>query len=295
MASHAPVLEQTRVDPFPKPGSVPDRRRVAGPDALSPDMIAEFRDDPDFVTALARGLAVLLALSDRKRGMSIAQVSQVTGIPRAAARRSLHTLSKVGFVAAEDGRRFYLRPRVLSFSHAYLSASPLAVLAQPILDRLGETLREACSLGTLDGDEIVYLARSASSRIMSPTLNVGRRLPAYCTSIGHVLLAQLAPDELEAYLTRVRFQPYTEYTVTHPERLRQVLKSVRDTGFAFASQQMEARLCTLAVPVRDTGGNFVAGINVILQGRLLASGEMASQFFRPLHEASMELGSLLLP
>src|SRR5262250_2894382 len=113
MASHAPALEQTRVDPFPKPGSVPDRRRVAGPDALSPDMIAEFRDDPEFVTALARGLAVLLALSDRKRGRSIAQVSQVTGIPRAAARRSLHTLSKVGFVAAEDGRRFYLRPRVL--------------------------------------------------------------------------------------------------------------------------------------------------------------------------------------
>src|SRR5215467_9358143 len=235
MASHAPVLEQTRVDPFPKPGSVPDRRRVAGPDALSPDMIAEFRDDPDFVTALARGLAVLLALSDRKRGMSIAQVSQVTGIPRAAARRSLHTLSKVGFVAAEDGRRFYLRPRVLSFSHAYLSASPLAVLAQPILDRLGETLREACSLATLDGDEIVYIARSTSSRIMSPSLNVGRRLPAYCTSIGHVMLAHLPQDELDGYLARARLHPYTEYTPTSTQKLLSLLKGVRESGYAFAS------------------------------------------------------------
>src|SRR5213596_3616912 len=103
-------------------------------DGPAADAIALFADDPDFVTALARGLAVLLALSDKKRRMSIAQVSHRTGIPRAAARRSLHTLAKLGFVAADEARRFYLRPRVLSFYHGYLSASPLAVLAQPILD-----------------------------------------------------------------------------------------------------------------------------------------------------------------
>jgi IclR family pca regulon transcriptional regulator len=148
------------------------------PDKAIADTIARFGDNPDFVTALARGLAVMLALSDRKRRMSIAQVSHRTGIPRAAVRRSLHTLSKLGFVAADDARHFYLRPRVLSLSHAYLSATPLVVLAQPIIDRLGESLHEACSLGILDGDEIVYLARSASSRIMSPrSTSAGACLP----------------------------------------------------------------------------------------------------------------------
>ena len=259
------------------------------------ETIARFGDDPDFVTALARGLAVMLALSDKKRRMSIAQVSHRTGIPRAAARRSLHTLSKLGFVAADDARRFYLRPRVLSFSHAYLSTSPLAVLAQPILDRLGEALHEACSLGILDGDEIVYLARSASSRIMSPALNVGRRLPAYCTSIGHTMLAHLPAHELDDYLHRTRFHPYTEHTLTSAEKLRSVLLEVRESGFAFASQQMEARLCTLAVPVRDTGGNVVAGMNVILQGRLVTASEMAARFAQPLQDAAAELGSLLFP
>jgi IclR family pca regulon transcriptional regulator len=265
------------------------------PDTLAAETIAHFDDDPDFVTALARGLAVLLTLSDKKRRMSIAQISHRTGIPRAAARRSLHTLAKLGFVAADDARRFYLRPRVLSFSHAYLSSSPLAVLAQPILDRLGESLHEACSLGILDGDEIVYLARSASSRIMSPALNVGRRLPAYCTSIGQVLIAHLPAAEIEDYLGRVRFYPYTEHTLTSAEKVREVLKAVRENGYAFASQQMEPRFCTLGVPVRDSAGHYVAGINVILQGRLASAHDMASQFFRPLHEASMELGSLLLP
>jgi IclR family transcriptional regulator, pca regulon regulatory protein len=274
------------------PPAVP--RPLFEPDLLSTDTIARFADDSDFVTALARGLAVLLALSDKRRRMSIAQVSHRTGIPRATARRSLHTLEKLGFVAADDARHFYLRPRVLSISHAYLSSSPLAVLAQPILDRLGEQLREACSLAILDGDEIVYLARSSSSRIMSPALNVGRRLPAYCTSIGLVLLAHLPVEELETYLARARFHRYTDYTLTTPERIRETAQAVRASGFAFASQQMELRLCTLAVPVRDVAGHHVAGINVILQGRLLPAADMAEQFYRPLHEAAMELGSLLL-
>ena len=265
------------------------------PDALPAATIKRLAEDPDFVTALARGLAVLLALSDKRRRMSIAQVSHRTGIPRAAARRSLHTLAKLGFVATDEARRFYLRPRVLSFSHGYLSASPLAVLAQPILDRLSESLREACSVATLDGDEIVYLARSSSSRIMSPALNVGRRLPAYCTSIGHVLLAHLPPQELDDYLARVRFHPYTEYTPTSTAKLLPLLAAVRESGFAFASQQMEPRLCTLAVPVRDITGHYVAGINVILQGRLVTRAEMAERFLHPLQDAAAELGSLLLP
>lgn len=268
---------------------------AAGDEALPSAAIEAFADDPDFVTALARGLAVLMTLSDKRRHMSIAQVSHRTGIPRAAARRSLHTLAKLGFAAADDARRFYLRPRVLSLSHAYLSASPLVVVAQPILDRLGESLQAACSLGILDDDEIVYLARSTSSRIMSPTLNVGRRLPAYCTSIGHALLAHVPQDELDAYLRRVRFQPFTAHTPTSAQALLPYLDAVRESGYAFASQLMEPHLCTLAVPVRDTGGHYVAGINLILQGRPLARAEMAERYYQPLLQAAMDLGASLLP
>jgi IclR family pca regulon transcriptional regulator len=263
--------------------------------ALPADAIARLADDPDFVTALARGLAVLLSLSDKRRRMSIAQVAHRTGIPRAAARRSLHTLNRLGFVAMDEHRRFYLGPRVLSFSHAYLSSSPVAVLAQPILDRLGEGLAEAASIALLDGEEIVYLARSTTSRIMSPSLNVGRRLPAYCTSIGHVLLAHLPPPAFEDYLARARFYPYTEFTPTTPERLRAALARVREQGYAFASQLMESRLCTLAVPVRDAGGHYVAGINVIVQGRLMSEAEMAGRYLQPIRQAAMELGALILP
>ena len=294
---HSPtrVIQQPGIARDKSETGVSTKSTIPDPSGLVTDKIAASGDDPDFVTALARGLGVLLALSDKKRRMTIAQVSHRTGIPRAAARRSLHTLEKLGFVAADDARRFYLRPRVLSFSHGYLSASPIAVLAQPILDRLSDSLREACSLAMPDGEEIVYIARSSSSRIMSPALNVGRRLPAYCTSIGHVMLAHLPQDQLNDYLAYARFHPYTDNTPTSAEKLLPLLAAVRESGFAFASQLMEPRICTLAVPVRDVAGHYVAGINVILQGRLVDRTEMAERFYRPLHDASLELGSLLLP
>ena len=252
-------------------------------------------DERDYVTSLARGLSVLLAFSDKRRHLSIAQVSHRTGVPRAAVRRSLLTLARLGYVAADDARRFFLRPKVLAFGHAYLSGTPLAVFAQPVLDRLSEAVEQSCSLGILDGEEIVYVARSTSSRIMSVTLNVGGRLPAYCTSIGQVLLAHLPESELQAYMRRVKLYAYTERTVTSPERLQQVLKAARQNGYAIADQQMEPRICSISVPVRDTSRSVVAGINIIVQGGRVPVREMATRFLLPLQNAAGELGMLLLP
>lgn len=256
--------------------------------------IEHHANDSDFVTALARGMAVMMTLSEKRRRMSIAQVSHITGIPRAAARRSLHTLVKIGFVAMDDANLFYLRPRILSLSDSYLSASPLAMLSQPILDKLSQEIGENCSLGVLDSDEIVYLARSSASRVMSPSLNVGRRFPAYCTSIGRILLAHLPDQELESYLENTRLQAYTEHTVIDRKELRTILIEARASGYAFSCEQIEPRLSSLAVPVRDTSGQYVAGINVLLQGRPPSTQVATNKYFRPLDQAARALGQLLM-
>ena len=276
----------------------PDKERPVGaPTDVNfqlAEVTARHSDDADFVTALARGIAVMQALADKRRRMSMAQLSHITGIPRAAVRRSLHTLSSIGYVAEDEGRRFYLRPRILSLSHAYLSATPLAVFAQPILDRLGDELQESCSTGVVDGDEIVYLARSSSSKLISPNINVGRRLPAYCTSIGRVLLPSFQPAELDAYFSHGKFYAYTNQTVTAPGELRKIVEQAREAGYAYAREQMEPRICSFAVPVFDTGGYYAAGINVILQGKMMSEEEMAAKFFQPLYQAALALGALLM-
>jgi hypothetical protein len=165
---------------------------VAPPIVASPaKRIQALTGDPDFMTSLARGLAVVQAFQERKRHLTIAQISHRTEIPRAAVRRCLHTLIKLGY-ATTDGRTYSLLPKVLTLGHAYLSSTPLAVSAQPYLDRMSEQLHEACNMATLEGDDILYIARSATTqRLISVDLSVGGRLPAYCTSMGRILLAAL--------------------------------------------------------------------------------------------------------
>lgn len=252
-----------------------------------------FQDDRDFVASLARGLAVIHAFTNQQRTLTISKISQRTGLARAAVRRYLHTLTSLGYVVTQDGCRFSLLPKVVTLGHAYLSATPLAAIAQPHLDALAERVGDGCSLAVLDGVDIFYIARANSSPVMSPRFNVGGRLPAHCTSIGRVLLASLAPEALEERLTEVRFVAYTARTIASPEAFREYLQEVRVKRFAIADQQLEAGFRSIAVPVRERGGAVVAGINVIVPVGRAAVAQMESRYLAALNETAQRLGEAL--
>lgn len=251
--------------------------------------------DPNFMNSLARGLAVIRGFSRDKRRMSIAQLSHKTGISRAAVRRCLYTLRELGYVASEDGRHYSLQPKLLGLGYAYLSSTPMVVTAQPFLDRVSEAVNESCSFGTLDGEDILYLARSVTSRIISVTLNVGSRLPAYCTSIGLVLLAHLPAHELDQYLSKLELKPFTERTITSRQKLREQLEQVRSQGYAIADQLMEVGVRSIAVPVRNAAGTVVAGMNVIVQAGRVSLRDMRSLHLPHLQAAAAELSAQLMP
>src|SRR5437868_3958025 len=146
------------------------------------DHLGGFAGDPNFMLSLARGLTVLEAFSERKRPLTISQVAQRTGLSRASVRRCLYTLEQLGYVSQQGGQ-FALRPRVLHLGHAYFSSTSLVSLAQPILDTLSANLRETSALAILDDTDILYLVRSEVQRVLTHSLGMGSRLPAYCTSI----------------------------------------------------------------------------------------------------------------
>jgi IclR family pca regulon transcriptional regulator len=266
----------------------------AGEETSHAEQVEPFAGDPDFMASLARGLAVIRGFGGRPAGgASIAELSLRTGIPRSAVRRCLHTLSRLGYVAAE-GRRYSLRPRVLSLGAAYATSTTLTVAAQRFLDQVSAAVRESCSLSVLDEGEILYLIRSASStRIMSVDLRPGSRLPAYCTSMGRVLLAHLPPAELRTYLQRTRLVAHTDRTVTTRDRLLQALEAVRRNGHALVDQELELGLRSIAVPVHDAAGRVVAAMNVGTQAARVPLREMERRFLRPLQSAAGELGLLL--
>ena len=251
--------------------------------------------DPDFMTSLARGLAVIQRFTQQNRSLTIAQLSHRTGIPRAAVRRCLYTLGKLGLVGSEDARTFSLLPKILTLGHAYLSSSTLASFAQPLLDRVSERSGESSSIAILDGTEIIYVARSSiTQRIMSVDLSIGTRLPAYCTSMGRALLADLPPSELDAYLRRVKLVAHTPKTLVAPDRLRKALADAAKDGYAIVDQELELGLRSIAVPVRNASGRVAAAMNISTQASRVPMQDLTRRFLPELASAARELSSMLL-
>jgi len=264
------------------------------PPAPSPSaQIDALGGDPNFMTSLARGLAVIQAFSQRKRQLTVSQISNKTGFSRAAVRRCLYTLAKLGFAGSDDNRHFFLRPRILALGHSYITSMPLATAAQPVLEHVSHLLHESCSIATLDGLEITYIARANVTRIMAIDLGVGSRLPAFCTSMGRVLLADLAPEVLEERLARVQFTRHTEKTIISAEKLRQVLRLVQRNGYSIVDQELEHGLRSMAVPIQNATGKVVAALNVGAHAQRVSIQDMQTRILPQLRAAAQELCLLL--
>jgi IclR family pca regulon transcriptional regulator len=233
-------------------------------DAGPPDAGAEARPparNSDFVQSLDRGLAVIRAFGPEREQLSLSEVAYATGLTRAAARRFLLTLVRLGYVRS-DGRKFSLRPRVLELGYAYLSGLALPDVAAPHMEELVARLHESSSISVLDGGHVVYVVRVPTKRIMTVAISVGTRFPAYATSMGRVLLAALPPDERERYLADAPFAPLTDRTVTDGGQLRELLAQVAEQGYAIVDQELEEGLRAVAVPIRGAPDVGTAAINV---------------------------------
>jgi IclR family pca regulon transcriptional regulator len=214
----------------------------------------------DHVRSLERGLAVLKAFDGEAPVQTLSDVARRTGLTRAAARRFLLTLAELGYVRVE-GRLFRLTPRVLELGYAYLSALTLPEVAGPHLEALSARVHASVSMSVLDGADVVYVARVATSRLMTAAITIGTRLPAYATAMGRVLLAALPAAE-RARLLAAPAPALTDRTVTDATTLARTLDDVAAAGWALVDEELELGVRSIAVPVRDADGLVVAAVNV---------------------------------
>jgi len=225
------------------------------------------------VQSLVRGLAVIRVFDAENAQLTLSDVARRAELTRATARRVLHTLADLGYVST-DGRRFSLRPKILELGHAFLSSMRLPAIVQPHLERLTDSAHESSSVAVLDERDVVYVARVARQRIMTVSINVGTRFPAYATSMGRVLLANLPSDELDDYLDRHEREAFTSHTITDRGELVAELTKVRDQGWALVDQELEEGLRSIAAPISDGTGVVVAAINLSASSRRGEAGEV---------------------
>lgn len=256
-----------------------------------PNKAARPPSSADQMGGFAKGLAVIEAYGRGRPFLTIAEVAKLSGLDRASARRCLLTLVTRGY-ATTDGRYFTLTPRVLRLGYAYLAA-PLPTLIQPTLDELSGNLRESCSASVLDGTEIVYIARAARHRLIGVGLHAGSRLPAYCTSMGRVLLAALPTEDSRALLMQSDRQPLTERTLIDVGHLVGELARVRADGYSIVDQEIEIGSMSIAVPVRNMGGRTVAAMVVAVHATPAMTTRLRGDVLSALLAAQNQLAQIL--
>ena len=235
----------------------------------------------DFVQSLERGLSVIRAVDADHPKQTLSEVAASTGLSRAAARRFLWTLVRLGYMRS-DGSRFALRPKILELGYAYLSSLTLPEVAMPHLEQLVEQVHESSSVCELDGEDVVYIARVPTKRIMTVTISVGTRFPAYATSMGRVLLAAQSDQWLEDYLDSASLRGLTGHTITSAPALRRELRKIRAQGWALVDQELEEGLRSIAAPIRDADGQVIAAVNISTHAGRRTLDAIVEEFLQPL-------------
>ena len=247
----------------------------------------------DFVESLDRGLRLLQSFGASTSPMTLSDLARAADLPRATARRILFTLAHGGFVAT-DGKLFTLTPHVLTLAASFLRSSQVVMVLQPVLDRIATEAQEISSLAVLDGDEVVFIARGSPARVFSAGLDIGYRLPAFCTSVGRSMLGQFDKAELAKKLAAMRREPMTPHTVTDPKRLLTAINADREKGYSLVDREAEPHFRSISVPVRRYDDVIVGAINMGAHVDRVPAAELIDRFLPLLQDGAASVKSMLL-
>jgi IclR family transcriptional regulator, pca regulon regulatory protein len=250
-------------------------------------------EQPDFVTALARGLEVIRAFGAHSNRMSLAEIARRVELPRATVRRSLITLETLGYVET-DGKTFMLTPQILSLGHSYLTSMPVTRAVRPYLERMSSLFNETSSAGILDHDDAVFLARVPVRRVSIENVPAGSRIPAYCTSMGRVLLAAQSDEVIEEYLARIEPHAYTPRTITNPAQIRDAILKARIASYSIVEEELDAGVVAISVPIKDAIDRTVAALSIVSHVDRSTSSQMVDRFLPFMRDAVRELRAQLV-
>ena len=247
---------------------------------------------PEFVEALAKGLAILESFDSEHPEMTLSEIARRTGLSPAAARRGLITLQSLGYVG-HTNKRFHLRPKVMSLGSSFYFSARVDEVLQPELRHLVETFGDASSVATLEGYDVLYVAHYSEQRARRPTAVVGARYPAHATSLGRVLLAGLPDAEFERYLHEVEPVALTKKTVVDKAALKDIVEEVREKNYSTSVDQLDYGITALAVPIRGASGRTIAALNSSGYSGLVTAEDLVANRLQALRASANRLAQTL--
>jgi IclR family transcriptional regulator, pca regulon regulatory protein len=271
--------------------------KPASSDRLSPKVAAATGDragsDREIVNSVLKAFDVLKAFGRHKPRMTLSEVADSTDMSRASARRFLLTFAQAGYMET-DGKRFYLTPKLLELGHSIVSSTNIWETARPVITELSERLGESCYGAVLDGSEVLYVVHiSGAQRFVNIGIRVGSRLPAYCTSIGRVLLSGLSDKALEQVLSGIKPVAHTPKTITAKGKLREIIRETRQSGWSVVDEELEVGLRSVSAPIRSSSGEIIAALNICGPSARVSIEEVRTRFLPELLDATARINQLM--
>jgi IclR family transcriptional regulator, pca regulon regulatory protein len=246
--------------------------------------------------SLERGLTILSSFKSARPLLGVSELARELGLSRSTTHRYVATLAALGYLEQDPPtRRYRLGPRVLDLGFSAINSMELREISVPHLQRLSDETGHTVNMAILDGADIVYVERCRSSRLgqreIDLNLHVGSRLPAYCTSLGKVLLAYLSREECEAVLDGVELTQRGPNTLTKRRDLLAELDQVRLRGLAVNNEELAFGLRSIAAPVRGHSGQAAAAINLAAHRSWMTIEELVKRFGPPLQQTAADISA----
>jgi IclR family pca regulon transcriptional regulator len=231
-----------------------------------------------FVSTLARGMQVLETFSQTSPQLSLTQIASRLDLDKSTAFRILYTLEHLGYLERDARTRLYrLGLKPVQIGLTALNSLDLVQTAQPYLKALFDKCGETTNMTMRDGREIFYVARHKTQQVLNVGLEVGSRLPAWCTSMGKAQLVDLSPEELRDLWADEAFPPAGPNALPDLAALRADLDMVRARGYALNDEELAVGVRSVAASVRDSSGRIVAAVNVSVPSVRVSRAELESR------------------
>jgi IclR family pca regulon transcriptional regulator len=234
--------------------------------------------EPRYSQSLERGLAILGCFTPKRPVLGIADIADDLGMSRSTTHRYVITLVALGYLEQGASRKYRLGLRVTDLGMSALNSTGLREHAHPYLEELRQRTSYATGLGVLDGTEVLFVDRVRSFRRgrddTGLDLHTGSRLPAYCTSMGKLLLANLPEPEQRELIAQVKLTKRGPNTITAKKALRDELDEIQSAGFAVDDQEFAAGVYAIAVPVRNEAEDVVAAVGLAAHSSMISLEEL---------------------
>jgi IclR family pca regulon transcriptional regulator len=246
------------------------------------------------VEALAHGLEILSLFTTERPSLNLTEIIIATQLTKSKTFRMVSTLELLGYLERDPVTRSY-RPglKVLQLGFTALNSLELAQIAQPYLKSLSDATGETTNMAIRDGAEIVYVARNITQRIISVNLYRGSRLPVYCTALGKSLLIDLSQKEILTLLGEGPYPKMGPNSITNINDLMSELEQIRQKGYAMNDEELAVGLRSVAAPIRGSGGNIVAAINISMPGSRISIQKLEADLAPKVMDTVWKISSAL--